>query len=157
MDLLLNEEILVVFPLMPRWKCADQHQESNRISPPTFIQETKTCNYQTIFFILEHHSAVHCPVLMPTVDDVNERPIRRAVLSSGCHGYRLTDRRNQIHILHPITQSTPTIIRDKVEHSNRHVHTWCNSIETKKRPVKYKITINLICTWSHFFFCYCVD
>jgi hypothetical protein len=121
MDLLLNEEILVVFPLMPRWKCADQHQESNRISPPTFIQETKTCNYQTIFFILEHHSAVHCPVLMPTVDDVNERPIRRAVLSSGCHGYRLTDRRNQIHILHPITQSTPTIIRDKVEHGNRHV------------------------------------
>ncbi len=37
-----------------------------------------------------------------------------------------------------MTQSTPTIIRDKVEHRNRHVRTWCNSIIKQKNVPQLK-------------------
>ena len=108
MDLHLNEEILVVFPLMPRWKCADQHQESNRISPPTFIQDVQQSNN-----FLHIWTSQCCP--LPGADANSWRCYRVSNKEElCCHlvamdiGWRIGVTRYTLFVSMP--QSTPTII-----------------------------------------------
>jgi hypothetical protein len=156
MDLHLNEEILVVFLLIPRWKVRGS---ASRIKPHfaahIYIQDVQQSNN-----FLHIGTSQCCPLPGAdawTVDDVFKVSNKEELC---CHlvamdiGWRIGVTRYTTFV--STTKSTPKIDWDKVEHSNRHVRTWCNSIETNK----LSSTIKSQLIWLHLvalFFCCCVD